>query len=423
MIVDLVRSCYTTKVKAFTDCDFETEIYWYFCEPGAKPFPEMHRFASLNNASQNLIDTRPGEVLGAPRPWRDGSAPRFALGDHFCGPLEYFVHGQKVTAPPLERTRQDVADCCIRIQTGGGGLLFDGRSIRGKRGGLLFDGSGKVLRSTGGLTFGGARLPLGAGLLLDGGALFIRQRVGGLLFDGKMARSRVSRGGILLDGKKQALLHSEGGVLWDGTRKIVNLHFGGILWGAVPGRHFVSEGGLTFDGTREVGYGQGGLLFDGGLQKLKTAGGLIFDGTRRAARKNEGGLLFDVFKGTPLVSKGGISFDGAAIFNPVIGCAEKLHQLWQASQLFNATGIDDPNIFGLVPQPDADHWRSSGPGNFVHFGLAANAYYLFATNGTDTQNYVFDSVDCSGSIFNVEFHSTGGYLTPAGATQHVYKGP
>lgn len=56
-------------------------IRWFFAEENAKLFPGHTVFGSGNWASDKLSWPGPGEVLGAPRPWRDGSYPPWQTFD------------------------------------------------------------------------------------------------------------------------------------------------------------------------------------------------------------------------------------------------------------------------------------------------------------------------------------------------------
>lgn len=83
--MDLVRSCYKTKVRFFKDSDIEVSIRWFFCNPTAKLLGIYSRFSSGNWASQRDSWPGPGEVLGASREWSDGETPQWAIGQRHCG--------------------------------------------------------------------------------------------------------------------------------------------------------------------------------------------------------------------------------------------------------------------------------------------------------------------------------------------------
>lgn len=76
MVVDMLRSCYSTMVKFFVDSDLEIPVQWYFCDEHALPYPGHTLFGSGNWASSRDDWPGPGEVLGAPRPWNNGLMPR-----------------------------------------------------------------------------------------------------------------------------------------------------------------------------------------------------------------------------------------------------------------------------------------------------------------------------------------------------------
>jgi hypothetical protein len=88
MVMDMLRSCYSTKMKFFKDSDLEIPVRWYFCDDAAQAFPAHHLFASANWDSLPGGTNHVGEVVGAPRPYNDGLMPRFLeqAGDHGNNP-------------------------------------------------------------------------------------------------------------------------------------------------------------------------------------------------------------------------------------------------------------------------------------------------------------------------------------------------
>jgi hypothetical protein len=112
LAVDVVRSCYSTKARLFRDDPTETDITWYFV-PEDRPFlPFPTAISSRNWDATTTIwpagkenppsgnGTEVGEVIGAPRPWRNGSDPVHYPGLHPVGTPEEFARGLK--QPPLE---------------------------------------------------------------------------------------------------------------------------------------------------------------------------------------------------------------------------------------------------------------------------------------------------------------------------------
>lgn len=75
MGIDLLRSCYSTKMQVFDPPGEEIDVQWWFCDDKAKLFPDYTRFASGNWASDRHGWTGTGEVEGAPREWADGEPP------------------------------------------------------------------------------------------------------------------------------------------------------------------------------------------------------------------------------------------------------------------------------------------------------------------------------------------------------------
>jgi microcystin-dependent protein len=94
---DWLRSCYQTKARPWSDSNAQIDIRWFFCDPGAQPFPFPHAYGSLNWHDPNAPGR--GEVPGAPRSYRKGSGPTTLPGDHFCGQADWFLHGAPVAAP------------------------------------------------------------------------------------------------------------------------------------------------------------------------------------------------------------------------------------------------------------------------------------------------------------------------------------
>ena len=84
--MDYLRSCYSTDMR-FSDGGSSTNVKWFFAPTGALWFTDRHRFASLNywKGDWDASDTTAGEVVGAPRPWRDGSLPAAYDGGRFAG--------------------------------------------------------------------------------------------------------------------------------------------------------------------------------------------------------------------------------------------------------------------------------------------------------------------------------------------------
>jgi len=76
-----------------------SSIIWSFVEDGTPAFPVEHRFASLNYGVEGSTDNELGEVIGASRPWRNGSRFGAGSGDHYCGDLHDFFDGC-VMEPP-----------------------------------------------------------------------------------------------------------------------------------------------------------------------------------------------------------------------------------------------------------------------------------------------------------------------------------
>lgn len=129
--MDLVRSCYTTKMRFFTDNDLGIPVKWFFAEPDAKVFPAHHLFGSGNWASDKFGWNGPGEVLGAPRKWSNGANPGGLVGDHFCGPLTGFTEGTKFPGIPLHADLDGICLCCVNLHLACGPHLDIPRMLHG----------------------------------------------------------------------------------------------------------------------------------------------------------------------------------------------------------------------------------------------------------------------------------------------------
>lgn len=143
MIVDLVRSCYKTKMRFFRDRpDIETEVEWFFTEPGAKFLPFRTAFNSANWWADKTIAPLLGEISGAARPWRSGQPPAPYAGQSPCGSAEQFLHGDAVPpSPPVERLANGMPVCC-------GGTQFGGLLLFGMAEVSLIDSEIQVRRAT-----------------------------------------------------------------------------------------------------------------------------------------------------------------------------------------------------------------------------------------------------------------------------------
>ena len=134
---------------------------WFFCLSGAKPFPDWHRFASLNwEEGRGQPSSEPGEVGDAPRPWRDGSPTGAYLGRFYCGDLAQFQQGALSTDPVGPRSSLNEPLCCVGPL---GGLILGGFGIVPRRGPVY--GSGYIRTVGGGLVHWTPRTIHGGGTL------------------------------------------------------------------------------------------------------------------------------------------------------------------------------------------------------------------------------------------------------------------
>jgi hypothetical protein len=105
--VDLLRSCYTTAARFFSE-DPETQVMirWFFCDEDAKALPYPTSFNSSNWDSVKGIDPDVGELRSVKKKWVDGSPPPWgptpvtchSMASHWPDP----VFLQVINASPTE---------------------------------------------------------------------------------------------------------------------------------------------------------------------------------------------------------------------------------------------------------------------------------------------------------------------------------
>jgi hypothetical protein len=96
-VMDFLRSCYEVEIKPFLDSNRRVTIRWYFTDEDAADFSFPTAFRSLNWGDRG---PGVGEVIGAPRVYRDGFNFTFYSGQgHICGLLDWFENGAPVDTP------------------------------------------------------------------------------------------------------------------------------------------------------------------------------------------------------------------------------------------------------------------------------------------------------------------------------------
>jgi hypothetical protein len=129
-VVDLLRSCYSTRMRFGTDPLQSTKITWYFCEDGAENLGIPTPFNSRNYAEKGTWPEL-GEVEGARRDWADGSFPIPVPGTSGpCGDPAVWEFGYQGTIPPLFPTNDfGLLPCCNTVAARFGepcfGLMVD----------------------------------------------------------------------------------------------------------------------------------------------------------------------------------------------------------------------------------------------------------------------------------------------------------
>lgn len=139
--MDLARSCYKRKMRwnRFDQNDVVMAT-WYFCKPGALPFPAPHRFPSSNWNTFHPESWPLGDSEQYPRTYFSGRRTNRSAGVSFAGPLEYFQEGQPGPLPPLQRGSDGTPVECL---TPPFGLALGGQSLPVSlaEGGLALGGS------------------------------------------------------------------------------------------------------------------------------------------------------------------------------------------------------------------------------------------------------------------------------------------
>ena len=122
LAVDLLRSCYSTDMAFYSgDLTQTCKVHWYFVEEGTPFLDFYHTFGSGNWADQTQDWPGVGEVLGAARPWRDGSTVGDAPGLVECGTLDQWQNGQpEPPATPVPVDQFGTPICCGQTFTGFG---------------------------------------------------------------------------------------------------------------------------------------------------------------------------------------------------------------------------------------------------------------------------------------------------------------
>jgi len=121
----MLRSCYTTLIRPYSDSNDTVRIRWFFVDDG-KPLPFPTVFGSRNWLRDKTREYPLGEVKGADRDWADGSKPPWfdpaAPCDCWKDPVRA-VEGAKISDPqcqvPLWCSMEDEALIGIAIQSEG----------------------------------------------------------------------------------------------------------------------------------------------------------------------------------------------------------------------------------------------------------------------------------------------------------------
>lgn len=108
-------------MRPFVDSDREAEIEWYFVNDNTPFLVGGSAIGSLNWGGTDFPSDGVGEVLGAARPWRNGSRRWFAPLGEPAGPQEWIQAG----APFEARGTLPVDDLGVPVACGGNTVLAD----------------------------------------------------------------------------------------------------------------------------------------------------------------------------------------------------------------------------------------------------------------------------------------------------------
>jgi hypothetical protein len=112
-MMDLLRACKVHTVYWDAARTLKSELVWYWCEPGAKPFPGPQRFSSETWDYTHWAAGGAGEDDETGSTYYSGKPPGTPASKTFCGPAEWFADGCPSDAPPLERNAANLPVCCF----------------------------------------------------------------------------------------------------------------------------------------------------------------------------------------------------------------------------------------------------------------------------------------------------------------------
>ncbi len=123
--MDVMRSCYSTNAYFVADHSRVSPLRWYFCPPGAKPFPSNHSFGSLRweDDYQKGLPVTVGEIENPRPPYSKGETPLEATGQRFCGTVFEFQTGVTLLSSPRPEYPDGFPRCC-GVPPVLGGIMF-----------------------------------------------------------------------------------------------------------------------------------------------------------------------------------------------------------------------------------------------------------------------------------------------------------
>jgi hypothetical protein len=223
MVMDFLRSCHRRNAVMFANDGTPVTIRWYFCAPGARPFPALHAFGSTVWEYPESLRPSLGES-DFTLTWDKGHNPGYP-GLRFQGAISWFQEG----IPPDVQVLPFTQTLCGRPTVwANGGIEFDGAALVAYyvpgSGGIEFDGTAEwsttvPVTGSGGIEFGGSALIEGMGGVIG---------EGGIEFDGaaSFGAGIAGSGGIEFGGSgymSGGEINGEGGIEFGGEADIAVL--------------------------------------------------------------------------------------------------------------------------------------------------------------------------------------------------------
>lgn len=112
--MDLVRSCYTARMRLWADSEEETEVRWTFADADAEWYPHPHSFGSWYTWERREFGPNTGIGEKSYLQYHNGGDPVGYPGDRRCGPDAAFLDGGSAARDePIHTLADGSAPCCF----------------------------------------------------------------------------------------------------------------------------------------------------------------------------------------------------------------------------------------------------------------------------------------------------------------------